>query len=119
MTQKERDLLVNLVYKATVVIFDICIILRKSNYSRIATKYLALNCKELSLAIGKAKNFLYYINLEYVPWHVKNYVQLWRWYADIGAFKAASVAASYGLNRVRLAMRIQEQAFPVVDYPDG
>ena len=60
MTQKERDLLVITVYKATVVIFDICVILRKSNYSKIAAKYLALNCKDLSLAIGKAISLQHY-----------------------------------------------------------
>lgn len=52
MTQKEKDLLMNVVYKASLVIFDICVVLRKSNYSRTATKYLALNCKDLALTIG-------------------------------------------------------------------
>lgn len=28
-------------------------------------------------------------------------------------------AANYGLKRIVLAMRIQEQAYPIVDYPDG
>lgn len=43
MERKERERLIAVIYNGTVIIFDICLVLRKANYSKEAAKHLAFN----------------------------------------------------------------------------
>lgn len=105
-TEREENYWVT--HNATVHIFKISRMLRKANYSREATKFLAFNvlCLDNNLILTTAK---------YLYWRVKNYVELAAAYADLKAYKAASKAISYGLNKVLYLKQIEEQDPPVPD----
>ena len=92
-SEEVREKLYYLIYNATIIIFNCCHQLRKSNFSREATHYLAFNVLCLD-------NNLILTTVKYLDWRVLNYVELARAYADFGANKAASKVISYGVNKV-------------------
>ena len=104
-----REKLYYLVHNATVLIFKACHQLRRANFSREATHYLAFNvlCLDNNLILTTTK---------YLDWRIMNYVELARAYADVGALKAANKVISYGISKVLYTKQIEEQDPPV---PEG
>jgi len=43
MERKEKERLTAIIYNAGIIIYDICLLLRKNNYSKKAAKYLNFN----------------------------------------------------------------------------
>lgn len=92
-SEETREKLYYLIYNATIIIFNACHKLRKSNFSREATHFLAFNVLCLD-------NNLILTTVKYLDWRVLNYVELARAYADFGALKAASKVITYAVNKV-------------------
>lgn len=86
--------------------------LRKANYSKLATQYLSFNllCLNNNIILLKAK---------YLFWRVKNYVELARSYADLKAYKAAITTLGHGIKQVELVKKIEDQDPPVLDSDRG
>jgi hypothetical protein len=85
-----REKLYYLTFNATVILFKICNTLRQAGYSKESTTFLAFNvlCLDNNLILTTGK---------YLDWRVKNYVELSRAYADLGAYKAATKVIMYGI----------------------
>lgn len=107
--EQVRERLYYLIYNSTILIFECCHQLRKANFAREATHYLAFNvlCLDNNLILTTTK---------YLDWRVLNYVELARAYADFGAFKAATKVISYGISKVLYSKQVEEQDPPV---PEG
>ena len=86
--------------------------LRKSNYSKQASKYLSFNllCLNHNVILTHAK---------YLHWRCKNYVELARSYADIKAYKAAIATVGQALKQIELVRKIEEQDPPMLDSAKG
>jgi Cilia- and flagella-associated protein 54 len=90
MAQELREKLYHITFNATVLIYNLCRILREGSFSKEATQFLAFNvlCLDNNLILTTAK---------YLDWRVMNYIELARAYADVAAYKAATRVVSYGI----------------------
>lgn len=95
-----------LTFNSTVLIFKLCITLRKAGYAREATHFLAFNMLCLD-------NNLILTTVKYLDWRVLNYVELSRAYADCQAYKAAQKVIEYGITKVLYLKKIEESDPPV------
>ena len=108
----DREIYFYVVHNANMVIYDILRMLRKSNYSKQASKYLSFNllCLNHNVILTHAK---------YLHWRCKKYVELARSYVDIKAYKAAIATVEQTLKQIELVKKIEEQDPPMLDSVKG
>ena len=96
----DRETYFYVVHNSNMVIYNIWRMLRNSNYSKQASKYLSFNllCLNHNVILTHAK---------YLHWRCKNYVELARSYANIKAYKAAIATVEQTLKQIELVKKIE------------
>lgn len=96
------------VYNATIAIFEICRMLRRDNYYKLAARYLTFNTLSLDhniiLTTGK-----------YLHWRIKNYIECARAHADSKSYQEALATITKAIQQVDKLKKIEELDPPVLD----
>ena len=105
---EDRETYYFTVYNATITIFEICRLLRRDNYYKLAARYLTFNTLSLDhniiLTTGK-----------YLHWRVKNYIECARAHADSKSYQEALATITKAIQQVDKLKKIEELDPPVLD----
>lgn len=98
----------NITYNGSLVVHKICRMLRKSNYYKLAARYMEFNIISLNhnLIISTGK---------YLLWRVKNFVECAKANADSKDYEKSLEIINKGIERVELLKTIEEQDPPLLD----
>lgn len=98
----------HITYNGSLLIYKICVGLRKANFYKLAARYLEFSVISLNhnliLSTGK-----------YLLWKIKNYVEWAKAHADSKNFENALEIVKKGIERVELLKTIEEQDPPLLD----
>jgi len=86
---------------ATVDIYHYCCLLRKSNYGKESSKFLAW-------CMMVMENNVVLCATKHLNWRVRLYSELAETYEELGAFKAASKVVAHGLKQVQELKEVEE-----------
>ncbi|CAG9327873.1 unnamed protein product [Blepharisma stoltei] len=89
-------------------IFKWCRLLRKSQYARDTTKYLAF-------CMVTMESNIILTSIKHLPWRITLYTELAEVYEQLGAFKAASKVIIHASKQVQQLKEIEEVENPVPD----
>lgn len=108
LSSDDREHHYYIVYNGTIVMFEVCKILRKANFYKLAARYLTFNCLTLDhnllLTTGK-----------YLHWRVRNYIECARAHADSKEFDKSLETLKKGIEKVEILLTIEKQDMPVLD----
>ncbi|CAI2384889.1 unnamed protein product [Moneuplotes crassus] len=137
MKKKEKERLIAIIYNCSLIIYEICLLLKKNNYPKKAAKYLNFNLyclnnnlmlrqtviwekedieslSNVTLKPDKVPDFI--SNEGYLFWRIKNYTQLAKCYEDFGNLRGALAVCKNGVQTVLFFMKIEEQTPPLPEH---
>lgn len=100
-----------LLYNATIYMFDICRVLRKSVYQSVIIEYLAY-------CIASMEGNLTLLSVKYLDWRMKLYVELSNVYYSLQSPQCALRCIELGQGKLQELRDIEEVDPPLPDYID-